>query len=279
MFVHPAPSDEELVRIYDGADSHIGNSNSWTVADDYARNPELIRQQIRGGRIASLRRDAPGSDDRATAILDVGCSSGMLLRVLKDMGYMHLMGMDLSPTAAAFVRETHGIPCADRLQDVPDATFDIITCFAILEHVADPAGFVRALSAKLRPGGRLVALSPNYDSVYRRLAGRAWVWLIPPIHLQYFSPESFCQVCRRGGLAVERMRTTYANTYLYLLVHHLTRAIGRDMPSTSRTRGAGSMAVIDAVEALLRWCLAPGRAVAYWFDKGAEVMAVARRVD
>ena len=78
---------------------------------------------------------------------------------------------------------------------------------------------------------------------------------------------------------VERMRTTYANTYLYLVVHHLTRALGRGMPSTSRTRGSGSMTVINAVESLLRWGLAPGRALAYVFDKGAEVLAVARRVD
>lgn len=267
------------MALYDAAESHIGNSNSWTVASDYARDPELIRRQIGDGRIAALWRDAPGSDDRATAILDVGCSTGMFLRVLKDLGYAHLMGMDLSPTAAAFVRDTHGIPCVAAFHDVPDATFDIITCFAILEHITEPAGFVRTLRRKLKPGGRLVALSPNYDSVYRRLTGRSWVWLIPPIHLQYFSPASFAGALRRGDLVVERMRTTYANTYLYLVVHHLTCALGRAMPSTSRTRGSGSMLVIDAVEAVLRVGLAPARALAYVFDKGAEVMAVARRAD
>ena len=273
------PAEAELLALYDAAEPHIGNSNSWTVANDYARDPELIRRQIGDGRIAALWRDAPGSEDRATAILDIGCSTGMLLRVLKDLGYVHLMGMDLSPTASAFVRDTHGIPCVDALDDVPDAAFDIITCFATLEHVAEPPDFVRALRRKLKPGGRLVALSPNYDSVYRRLAGRAWVWLIPPIHLQYFSPASFAGALRSGGLVVERMRTTYANTYLYLVMHHLTRALGNDMPSTSRTRGGGSMVMINAVEAVLRWGLAPGRALAYVFDKGAEVVAVARRVD
>jgi hypothetical protein len=82
---------------------------------------------------------------------------------------------------------------------------------------------------------------------------------------------------RSGGLVVERTQTTYANTYLYLVIHHLTRVVGRPMPSTSRTRGSGS--IIDAVEAVLRWGLAPANALAYLFDKGAEVVAVARRVD
>ena len=279
VFVHPVPGEAEIMALYDAAESHIANSNSWTVANDYARDPKVVRRQIGEGRIAALWRDAPGSEDRAIAILDIGCSTGMLLRVLKDLGYVHLMGMDLSPTAAAFVRETHGIPCVDALDDVPDAAFDIITCFAILEHVAEPAAFARSLRRKLKPGGRLVALSPNYDSVYRRLAGRSWVWLIPPIHLQYFSPASFAKALRSGGLVVERTRTTYANTYLYLVMHHLTRALGRAMPSTSRTRGSGSMAMINAVESVLRWGLAPGRALAYLCDQGAEVVAVARRVD
>lgn len=279
VFVHPVPTDAELMALYDAAESHIANSNSWTAANDYARDPEVIRRQISNGRIAPLWRDASGSEDRATAILDIGCSAGMFLRVLKDLGYVQLMGMDLSPTAAAFVRDTHGIPCVATLDDVPDAAFDIITCFAILEHVAEPAAFAHALARKLKPGGRLVALSPNYDSVYRRLVGRAWVWMIPPIHLQYFSPASFARTLRSSGLVVERTRTTYANTYLYLVMHHLTRALGRTMPSTSRTRGAGSMAMINAVEAVLRCGLAPGRVLAYMLDKGAEVAAVARRVD
>lgn len=277
VFVHPVPGEAEIMALYDAAESHIANSNSWTVANDYARDPQLIRRQIGEGRIAAVWRDAPGTEGRAIAILDIGCSTGMLLRVLKDLGYMHLMGMDLSPTAAAFVRGTHGIPCVDALPDVPDAAFNIITCFAMLEHVAEPAAFARY--RKLKPGGRLVALSPNYDSAYRRLAGRAWVWLIPPIHLQYFSPASFARALRSGGLAVERTRTTYANTYLYLVMHHLTRVLGRPMPSTSRTRGSGSMAMINAAEAVLRWGLAPARALAYLFDKEAEVVAVARRVD
>ncbi len=279
VFVHPVPSDAQILELYDATASHIANSNSWTVADDYERDPEVIRRQIRQGRVSSLWRDAQGSEDRTTAILDIGCSTGMFLRVLKDSGYVHLMGMDLSPSAAAFVRDTHGIPCVDALDDVPDASFDIITCFAILEHVPDPAAVVRALRPKLKPGGRLVALSPNYDSVYRRVAGRSWVWLIPPVHLQYFSPASLSQALRNGGLVVERMRTTYANTYLYLLMHHLTRALKRDMPSTSRTRGRGVMAVIRAIEVVLRVALAPGRVLAYWFDRGAEVVVVARRSD
>src|SRR5262249_8389525 len=142
VFVDPVPSSEALAAMYDSDASSIANSDSWMLAKDYVRAPEVVRKLFRQGRIADLWRDVPGSTDRTTAILDVGCSTGLFLRVLKDLGYRCLKGMDLSPTAADYVRGTHGIPCATCLDEIPNGTIDVVTCFAVLEHTTAPVAYL-----------------------------------------------------------------------------------------------------------------------------------------
>ena len=42
-----------------------------------------------------------------------------------------------------------------------DGQFDLITCMEVIEHVADPAAFVKALARRLAPDGLLILSTPN----------------------------------------------------------------------------------------------------------------------
>ena len=97
--------------------------------------------------------------------LDVGCGAGLLAEPLARLG-AKVTGIDASPEVIA-VAQAHAIRQAlsisYRAGDVQEleGKFDLITCMEVIEHVADPAMFVKALARRLEPNGLLVMSTPN----------------------------------------------------------------------------------------------------------------------
>jgi 2-polyprenyl-3-methyl-5-hydroxy-6-metoxy-1,4-benzoquinol methylase len=261
VFVYPSPTHEELLRIYTTDKASIANSDSWTQVRDYENDPQAVRDYYFRSRINWIIEKGALNSPEAS-ILDVGCAVGMLLRTLKDTGYPHVHGMDLSELHCDFVRKTHGIPCDASLDAVPDGAFDLVNCCGVLEHAPDPVAFCKEMARKLKPNGFLVLQVPNYDSYYRKLAGASWLWLIPPVHLQYFGDASLELTIRKAGLRTTTRDSWYNGTYVYLLVYHLMRIMGKPMVGTQRTGRPAVMAVVNAVEATVRACLYPAALIA-----------------
>ena len=97
--------------------------------------------------------------------LDVGCGAGLLTEPLARLGAA-VIGVDASPEVIAVARdhaERMGLKIDYRAGDVQelDGQFDLITAMEVIEHVADPAAFVKALAKRLAPDGLLVMSTPN----------------------------------------------------------------------------------------------------------------------
>jgi 2-polyprenyl-6-hydroxyphenyl methylase/3-demethylubiquinone-9 3-methyltransferase len=97
--------------------------------------------------------------------LDVGCGAGLLAEPLVRLG-AKVTGIDAAPEVIAVAREhaaAQGLSIDYRAGDVHelDGRFDLITTMEVIEHVADPAEFLKALAARLAPGGLLVLSTPN----------------------------------------------------------------------------------------------------------------------
>lgn len=104
--------------------------------------------------------------------LDVGCGAGLLSEPLARLGAA-VVGLDAAPENIA-VAQAHadgqGLAIDYRAQPVETLVgerFDLVCCMEVIEHVADPAGFVAALSRTLAPGGLLVLSTPNRTALSR----------------------------------------------------------------------------------------------------------------
>ncbi len=97
--------------------------------------------------------------------LDVGCGAGLLAEPLARLG-AKVTGIDAAPEVIAVARDhaaAMGLEVDYRVGDVQqlEGQFDLVTCLEVIEHVADPAAFVKALAVRLAPGGLLILSTPN----------------------------------------------------------------------------------------------------------------------
>lgn len=151
----------------------------------------------------------------ARTLLDVGAGPGYFCRIALDEGW-EARGVESSPPAVEAGRREYSIQYL-ALDQVHEESMDVITCFHVLEHMEDPAGFLTTLRKKLRPGGVLVVHVPNNEpltfairNILRPRGRAAHVRLSHcyyPEHLTGFSPVSLPRVVTRHGFELIRVRT------------------------------------------------------------------------
>src|SRR5947199_6545096 len=106
---------------------------------------------------------------RPACVLDAGCGSGRTLQELVDYG--EVSGIELNADAAAIARARGlGEVREGRLEELPwdDATFDLVTCLDVIEHVPDDAAALAEIRRVCRPGGWLLVTVPAYQALWSR---------------------------------------------------------------------------------------------------------------
>lgn len=145
-------------------------------------------------------------------LLEVGCGSGDMLKVMQELGW-HTEGVDFDPKAvenaqSKGLRVVHGTLKA---QHYPDDYFDAVTMSHLIEHVPEPGQLLRECHRILKPGGRLVIATPNSDAWGHRLFASSWRGLEPPRHLHVFNRCSLTLLAQKAGFRIERLFTSINN--------------------------------------------------------------------
>jgi 2-polyprenyl-6-hydroxyphenyl methylase/3-demethylubiquinone-9 3-methyltransferase len=153
--------------------------------------------------------------DGPTRILDVGCGAGLAAEALARRGH-DVLGIDAAGEAIEVGRahaEGQGLRLAYRAGLAEDLVaeglrFPVITCLEVIEHVPDPAGFVRVLAGLLEPGGVVVLSTLNRTRrswVVGKL-GAEYVLRMLPVGTHdwkaFITPAELAGMLRAAGLRV-----------------------------------------------------------------------------
>lgn len=177
VFQTPLPREFESGEYYSESGAAYYLSADKLASDHspsrYQRELSLFRRHVRQG-----------------AVLDVGCGTGGFLQqlLLRHPGDYDLAGTDV-PGPALDHAEQLGLKVHRKMfleGKLTPNTWDAVTFWAVLEHLAEPKDFLEAANRALRPGGICLALVPNLDSLAVRLLGMKYRYVLPQ-HLNYFS--------------------------------------------------------------------------------------------
>jgi len=141
--------------------------------------------------------------------LDVGCSAGFVVKAAEEAGF-EAHGVDLEASAIEYGRETLGLASVSvgllHEQAYPDAWFNVISAYDVIEHVPDLHAFVAELKRILSPVGVLDLGTPDIGHwrVPRRL--ESWPEFKPSEHLYYFNRGTLTRLLAQHDLEVVRVR-------------------------------------------------------------------------
>lgn len=196
VLVNPQPSGGELDRIYNENyfASRKQRTESSTGYYDYLSERPLLLPYFRR-KIALLKKLLSGN-----RVLEIGSSYGFFLEEAMR-AHFNISGIDISREAVSYARRRR-LPA--RVADLfaakfPPDTFDGVVAFHLIEHVPDPAAFMREVYRVTRPGGMVLLATPKEGGYLQTLMGKRWFSYRHREHLFFFSKQTMTMLLEKAG--------------------------------------------------------------------------------
>lgn len=191
-------------------------------ADTYAVEAEIEEKHwwFVGRRWLFQRELRRAGIDANARTLDIGTSTGSNLRLLRELGFRHVVGLDPSDEAIRFCESKgfgpvqQGSICE---MPFPDASFDLVLATDVIEHVDDHERAASEIGRVLAPGGRVLITVPAFQSLWGLQDEVA-------LHKRRYRRGELLELIARAGLRVDR---AYHFNYLLFAPIWLARQIIR----------------------------------------------------
>ncbi|MDQ8728349.1 class I SAM-dependent methyltransferase [Bradyrhizobium sp. LHD-71] len=182
VYVNPRPDERDIHRYY--------NNEFYNADESPAKALASVKDRILG-MAAHLDRYPKGR------LLDIGCYRGEFIYHMNELGW-DAHGIEFSSRPpnlfgqSIFYGDIANAPFAEQ-------SFDVVTIWAVFEHVYDPRHVLKQAHRLLRPGGTLIILVPNYNSLPARFMYHDDV----PRHVTMFTPKTLGQLLEQEGFTAK----------------------------------------------------------------------------
>jgi SAM-dependent methyltransferase len=170
----------------------------------YRGNRHSFTERFRVSRRAKAILDvlSPGRKGR---LLDIGAGAGGFAAEMAARGWdVWATEFDEATCQSLRGRGVRALLPEEAHAKIPE-NLDVVTCWHVLEHAADPAEMLRLAWRKLRRDGILHVSVPNRECAQAKLGGRHWLHYDVPRHLIHFTPGSLEKLLHREGFRVIRV--------------------------------------------------------------------------
>lgn len=216
-YTDPQLTAEEIAPYYSQAYYGAGNLR-------FNRLFETLVGWFRRRRASVLRKLHP----QPGAVLDIGCGRGHFLKSLRQQGWT-CTGTELTETAGRHARDTLSLDVRIGPFDgalFPDASFDAVYLWHVLEHIPNTAAALAEVRRLLRPGGLLVIAVPNLESWQAGLSRYRWFHLDLPRHYLHFSASWLTKTLTGLGFRIVEVNHFSAEQNVYGWIQSVLNCMG-----------------------------------------------------
>lgn len=170
---------------------------------------------VRKRTLKQKRRLIEGQTGKSKgSLLDIGAGTGAFSNIMQQAGWQ-VKGLEPDASTRAKANELYDLSLhkIDELFQLPEASFDAITMWHVLEHVHALHAYIEQIRKLLKPGGKLFIAVPNYTSYDARVYKEFWAAYDVPRHLYHFSPASMESLFKQHGLSLRSVKPMWYDSF------------------------------------------------------------------
>ncbi len=192
-FTNPRPEEKDLGRYYKSED-YVSHSN--TKKGFINSTYQLVRKYTLLKKLQLISKYF-----KTGKILDIGCGTGEFLNTCKSAKW-DTFGIEPDPDARQMAIKNYDLNVKEEeeLKSFPDASFDIISMWHVLEHVPKLNERIADLKRLIKPNGIIIIAVPNCNSLDAKIYKEQWAAYDVPRHLYHFTPKDIESVFKKHQL-------------------------------------------------------------------------------
>ncbi len=140
---------------------------------------------------------------RQARIMEIGCSTGTLLSILKKDGYENILGVDPSPACAEVAQRLYGIPVVTNTLsaiEIRDKSIDALILMGVIEHIHDLKNALSRCWNMLADDGRIYIGVPDASRYFEGEDAPFQEFSVE--HINFFGPDSLTNLMKINGFAM-----------------------------------------------------------------------------